>query len=218
MRQQTRNSGRQNTRGRNGTRDGDRRSELVAVAARLFRERGYDATTTSEIAQEMNIRKASLYHYVRTKEDLLWMVVQGPLRELVANAAEILSPASNASAAEKLAEAMAAHTRSYEAYYPHMFVLTQENGKRLSPARRREFGALRDRYSALWVRALEDGVAAGELRSDLDSKLTVHAIFGMLNWMFRWFTPGKGYASEQVAANFAEILEGGIKRCRDDGA
>jgi AcrR family transcriptional regulator len=190
--------------------DGDRRPELVAVAARLFREQGFEATSTQEIATEMKIRKATLYHYVRSKEDLLWMVVESPLRELVDNAAEILSPDSPVPTMEKLSQAMAVHARSFEAYYPHMFVITQEHGKTLSPKRRKEFDAMREEYTSLFIKAVEAGIAAGELRADLDARLTVYAMLGMLNWMFRWFTPGRGSTADAIAASFADLLDIGI--------
>jgi TetR/AcrR family transcriptional regulator, cholesterol catabolism regulator len=190
--------------------DGDRRPELVAVAARLFRERGYEATSTQEIATEMKIRKATLYHYVRSKEDLLWMVVEAPLRELVDNAAEILSPENPAPMLEKLANAMAAHARSFEAHYPDMFVITQEHGKALSPKRRREFDAMREEYTALFIAAVQAGIASSELRPDLEPRLTVYAMLGMLNWMFRWFTPGRGFTADEIAVSFADLLITGI--------
>lgn len=190
--------------------NGDRRAELLSVAGRLFGERGYDATSTQDIADEMKIRKASVYHYVKTKEDLLWMVVEPPLRQLVANAEEILAPDSEAPAMKKLADAMEAHARSFEEHYPHMFVITQEHGKSLSAARRKEFDALREGYTELWISAIEAGVKSGELRADLDARLTVYAILGMLNWMFRWFTPGRRYTSDQIAHSFAGLLDMGL--------
>jgi AcrR family transcriptional regulator len=190
--------------------DGDRRPELVAIAAKLFREQGYEATSTQEIATEMKIRKATLYHYVRSKEDLLWMVVEPPLRELVDDAAEILAPDNGVPTLDKLAAAMAAHARSFEAHYPDMFVITQEHGKTLSPKRRREFDAMREEYTSLFIAAVEAGIATGELRQDLDPRLTVYAMLGMLNWMFRWFTPGRGFTADEIASSFADLLGGGI--------
>lgn len=190
--------------------DGDRRPELVAVAARLFRERGFEATSTQEIATEMKIRKATLYHYVRSKEDLLWMVVESPLRELVDNAAEILSPESEVPTMEKLTQAMVAHARSFEECYPDMFVITQEHGKALSPKRRKEFDAMREEYTSLFITAVDAGIAAGELRADLDPRLTVYAMLGMLNWMFRWFTPGRGSTADEIGQSFADLLDTGI--------
>jgi AcrR family transcriptional regulator len=187
----------------------ERSRELVDVAARLFRDRGYDATSMQEIADEMGILKGSVYHYVRTKEDLLWMVVEPPLRELVDTARRILEDES-IPVVDRLGQAMEAHARSFEVHYPHMFVITRENGETLSPKRREEFDAMRDEYFKIWRAAVLQGRRSGELRDDTDVRNTVQAIFGMLNWMSRWFTPGRRSSAGDVARDFATILARGI--------
>ena len=195
-----------------GGRDEDgRRDELARVAAELFRNRGYDATTMQEVADAMGILKGSVYHYVRTKEDLLWMVVEEPLHELVANAREIFST-KDLSASASLTLAIEAHAVAFERHYPHMFVITRENGETLSPARRTEFDSLRAEYFKLFRRAVTQGMKTDDLRPDIDPSLTVYAIFGMLNWMFRWFSPGRRADAADVAAAFSDILIAGIKR------
>lgn len=181
----------------------------MEVAARLFRERGYDVTSMQDIADEMGILKGSVYHYVRTKEDLLWMVVAPPLRELVDQATVVLN-APGRSVEERLRDAIHAHARSFETHYPHMFVIIRENGETLSPKRRREFDAMRDEYMSLWLQTISGGVHSGELRGDLDARLAVHAVFGMLNWMFRWFTLGRRLTPDAVAEEFAGIFMRGI--------
>lgn len=162
-----------------------------------------------EIADEMGILKGSVYHYVKTKEDLLWLVVEPPLRELVQTARTILTDDS-VPLFERLHRAMEAHARSFEVHYPHMFVITRENGDTLSPARRKEFDELRNEYFKIWKAAIVKGRKSGEVRSDLDVRTTVQAVFGMLNWMFRWFTPGQGANAKDVARTFADLLARGL--------
>jgi AcrR family transcriptional regulator len=60
-----------------------RREELVEVPARLFRDRAYEATTMQDIADAFGILKGSLTHYVKSKDDLLWLIVRGVLRALL---------------------------------------------------------------------------------------------------------------------------------------
>jgi AcrR family transcriptional regulator len=198
----------------NGRRSGAKASplrhdELLAVAARLFRERGYDATSMQGIADEMGILKGSVYHYVRSKEDLLWLIVEPPMRDLVDQAATILT-AADRTVCERLTDATKAHARSFEIHYPHMFVITRESGETLAPMRKKEFDAMRHEYFSLWLTAVNEGIASGELRADIQPRVTVHAIFGMLNWMFRWFVPGKSLTADEVATDFAAILVRGI--------
>jgi TetR/AcrR family transcriptional regulator, cholesterol catabolism regulator len=184
-------------------------SELIEVSAALFGDRGYDATSIREIADHFGILKGSLYHYVSTKEDLLWMVMEAPLTELVDNATEIFAD-SSLTLTDRMHLAIAAHCQSFETYHPHMFVITRENGETLSPRRRGDLLALRHRYYDLWKAAIAAGKRSGELRSDIDTEVTAQAVLGMINWMYRWFHPDGRLTAAQVADQFAGILEHGI--------
>src|SRR5262245_18247616 len=72
--------------------DGERPStgeRLVVAAARLFREKGYAASTTRDLALEQGILKASLYHHIRSKEDLLYAISLESLRRITEAVADV---------------------------------------------------------------------------------------------------------------------------------
>lgn len=189
---------------------GERFQELLEVSAQLFRDRGYDATSMQDIADAFGVMKGSLYHYVTTKEDLLWMIVEGPFEELVDNAAAIFADRS-VPILERMHRAITAHCERFERHYPHIIVTTRENGASLSPERRAALMSLRDRYYNLWKRAVTAGKRSGELRADVDVSVTVQAVLGMVNWMSRWYHPGGGLAPTTIADQFALILQVGLK-------
>jgi AcrR family transcriptional regulator len=183
--------------------------DLVAVAARLFHERGYDATSMQEIADEMGILKGSLYHYVVTKEDLLWMIVQAPLQELLDEVKAALSDESMPVSA-RIRRAVTVHCESFDRHHPHMSVITREYGETLSPGMREQIAAMREEYYSSWKKAIASGQRTGELRSDIDSAIATEAILGMVNWMFRWYKPGGRLTATKVADQFAELLDRGL--------
>lgn len=187
-----------------------RRDDLVAVAARLFHESGYDATSMQEIANELGILKGSLYHYVNTKEDLLWMIVEVPMADLVTDVEAILSDTSTP-LLQRIRAAVEIHCAKFEEHYPHMSVITKEWGETLSPALRGQLGTARDRYYAAWKGALTAGKESGELRSNIDPAITAEAILGMINWMFRWFNPTGRLKAAGVANEFSNLLERGLR-------
>jgi TetR/AcrR family transcriptional regulator, cholesterol catabolism regulator len=186
-----------------------RNDELVNVAATLFRERGYDATSMQEIADEMGILKGSVYHYVKTKEDLLWMVAEPVLLDLVGRAQEILGD-EETPLPDRLAAAMEAHAVCFEDHFPHMFVMTRENGETLSDKRRDDIDGLRRKYFQIWRDAIVEGQESGIVRDDVRPSIAVHGIFGMINWMFRWFKPGGRASASDVAGQFALIAVEGL--------
>jgi AcrR family transcriptional regulator len=181
----------------------------VDVAAHLFRERGYNATSMQDIADAVGLLKGSVYHYIRTKEDLLWAILEPSLRTLVDNARDILQ--DDAPLTDRIRRAIAAHAQSFAVNQPHMSVLTQVSGSTLSAPRRRAYAELRTEYEALWREAIASGVASGELRSDVAPDVAVLAILGMLNWMFRWFRVDGEFSADEIAANFGTIVVDGLR-------
>src|ERR1700704_3043695 len=74
-----------------------RRIEICRTAAQIFRDRGYDATSVSDIARALGITKAGLYHYINCKTQLLFDFMQFGLDELTR---EVLQPAHRIADAE----------------------------------------------------------------------------------------------------------------------
>jgi AcrR family transcriptional regulator len=58
-------------------------TQIVDVAAELFREKGFVATSLEDIAREVGMYKGSLYHYIDSKEDLLFAVVREPAQQIL---------------------------------------------------------------------------------------------------------------------------------------
>src|SRR4051812_39582811 len=96
-----------------------KRDQIVAAAAKVFREKGYHQSTTEDIAAEVGMLKGSLYYYITKKEDLLHAVVEKPVNEMVANLREIAE--SGSTSEEKIRRLIADHLRTFDQYYPHIF-------------------------------------------------------------------------------------------------
>src|SRR5215510_6053655 len=155
--------------------------EIITVAARLFKEKGYRATTLEDIAAAVGMLKGSLYYYIQSKEELLYIVVREPVRQIYSKLEEIVN--SDAPIKAKIAQALA----------NHMTLFPQH-------------------YQRLWAALLQQGIDAGELRNDLDVKVTVYAILGMCNWVYRWYNPEGKLSAEAIAAIFTTLILDGLSR------
>jgi len=182
-----------------------RRTEILHAALRAFRERGYHATTLEDIAEQLNIRKTALYHYFPDKEAILYACHQESLAEL----SRILAGArEREGAAEQLAYVIREHVR----------VMTEElegsplafEVSALSPDRRTEIIAGRDRYEAVLRDLVARGVKKGELRP-VDPKIAVFAILGAINWIARWYDPEGGADGTALGEEFADLLIRGLE-------
>jgi AcrR family transcriptional regulator len=184
--------------------------EIIAVAARLFKEKGYRATTLEDIAAAVGMLKGSLYYYIRSKEELLYLVVRDPIRQAYNKLEEIVK--SDAPVRVKIAQAITNHMTLFHQHYPHIAVYLHDFHHLLQKLDKNAIETPKH-YQRLWAELLQQGVKTGELRYDLDTKVTGYAILGMCNWIYRWYNPHGALPAEDIAAIFTQlVLEGLTQR------
>jgi AcrR family transcriptional regulator len=186
-----------------------RRAEIIQAAAGVFRDRGFDAATLRDIADALNTDRATLYYYVGSKEDLLQEIVRDVLAQDLRAAEKIKR--SRASTPEKIRSLIESMVTSYAENYPHIAVYMEDFGRiaRQDSEWAADVVASTRRYEALVRSILDKGRKDGTLRPDLPSELSSMALFGMINWMHRWYRPGAKWKSEDIARTFIEIFLNG---------
>ena len=190
-----------------------KRAELIALAAKLFRENGYQATRLADIADAAGIDRASLYYYVGSKEELFRESVEGILDANLAGAEAITAKASE-SVASRLRQVIELVMASYEDNYPHMYVYIQEQMHQVAKEESAWAQTIvrKTRKLESIVRGLiDEGVHNGELRADVPARLAFYALFGMINWTHRWFTPGGPLNARDISAGFFTIFIDGMQ-------
>jgi len=183
--------------------------EIIAVAARLFKEKGYRATTLEDIAAAVGMLKGSLYYYIRSKEELLYLVVREPVRQAYKKLEEIVN--ADAPIKSKIAQAVANHMTLFHQHYPHMAVYLHDYHHLMQKLQKDSIETPKH-YQRLWATLLQQGIDAGELRTDLDVKVTGYAILGMCNWVYRWYNPEGKLSAEEIAAIFSTLVLDGLSR------
>jgi AcrR family transcriptional regulator len=181
--------------------------EIVAAAAKVFRTKGYHAATVRDIAEEVGILKGSLYHHFESKEALLYLVVREPIAQMHRTMGEIA--AAEAPATEKLRRAIAAHLEAFDRHYPHLFVYLRER-EAVKRRFREQIGFSPKAYERLWQQILEEGVASGEFRRDLDIRVASYGLLGMLNWSYKWYSPQGRLRIGEVAGAFTALALAGV--------
>jgi len=209
-------SQRRHTAQRNGRADySAKRAEIIAAAAEVFREKGYQAATLNDVAERLGTDRASLYYYVADKQELFHESIKGVLESNLSQAEEI--HASDLPPVEKLGALVATILESYEANYPHMFVYIQEDMAQIAKDESSwaaEMVNQTRRMEKIFSTVIEDAIAQGDFRDDVSPHLATYALFGMMNWTHRWFEPGKRQTAAEIAAAFATIFGDGMKKPR----
>ncbi len=179
---------------------------IIDAAARVFRQKGYEGATLRDIAKEAGLLAGSLYYHIRSKEELLRLIVEQPIRDLHAHLEEVV--ASDAPPAQKLAQAIAAHVRAFDTHYPYLFVHLR-NLLQVDAMRSRTWKRAK-RYEEFWQHILSQGVQTGEFPPDLDVKIASFAILGMCNWMHRWYHQDGRLSIEVIIQQLTRLVLDGI--------
>jgi len=182
-----------------------RRTEILHSALRAFRARGYHATTLEDIAAQLGMRSAALYHYFPDKEAILYACH----REGLAEVERVLADARtrHATARERLAHAIREHVRVMTDTLEGSALALEMSA--LSPRHRAEVIAQRDRYERGLRDIVAEGVGSAEFRA-LDPKLAVFAILGAINWVARWYRPDGSMQAPELGTQFADHLIHGL--------
>lgn len=191
---------------------GSRRDELLAVSRRLFYERGYEATSTRDLAASLGIRPGSLYHYVDAKEALLLEIVAAVQTPGTSAVSDVL--AGGGSASDRLAALIRAHAKTTTEDPVGAAILLREV-RALPAARRAQLVTEMRTYRGAVERLVEEGRQDGSLRSSLDPGITAMALLGALNWMHRWLRPGEPWPVDRLVDQLPGLLMRGISAGAD---
>ncbi|GAB2976555.1 TetR/AcrR family transcriptional regulator [Nocardioides montaniterrae] len=186
----------------------NRRAELLRIAGEKFATKGFKNTTVRDIADAAGILSGSLYHHFPSKESMADELMREFQTELFGQYDEIL--ASSDDARTKLERAVRVSFEAIE-NHPHEVAIFQNDAAHLG--RLEGFGYLADRNAQsrqVWITLLEEGVASGVLREDLDITLTYRFIRDTVWVAVRWYRPGGGLTHTEVADQYIRILLDGI--------
>jgi AcrR family transcriptional regulator len=186
-----------------------RRQEIIGAAAHVFRDRGFEATTLRDVALALGTDRASLYYYVGSKDELLQEIVREALGHDIQAAEAVKS--SRATSPEKIRALVESMVTSYADNYPHMNVYMEDLGRiaRQDSEWSVDIIARTRTYESIVHSILRKGRSDGTLDPDLPVELCALALFGMINWMHRWYRPGIEWSAEEIATTYTELFLNG---------
>lgn len=183
----------------------ERRSQVDRTAARLFAERGYHGTSIGDVADALGVQKASLYHHVASKQELLYATMRAGADAFHGglDAIDERLPAT-----ERIRWALRAHLAVVAGQLDVATVFVRE-WRYLEGARREEIVSERRRYEERFRALFREGRELGELRADLDDATAALLALSALNWAYTWLTPGRD--PDEIADRFHALLVDGMR-------
>jgi AcrR family transcriptional regulator len=179
---------------------------LLAVAVKVFIERGYEATSMEELSRKLGITKSAIYYHVTSKDELLRLAVDRALDglfEVAAEAQEIDGPAI-----ERLEYLVRGSIGVLVDRLPFVTLLLRVRGntkvERAALARRREF-------DHLVTELVKQAEVEGDVRTDIDPAITARLLFGTINSLIEWYKPRGGLGSKDLADIVCAIAFDGLR-------
>jgi len=181
---------------------------ILEAAAAIFSQKGYHAASMQDIAQAVQLQKASLYHHVNSKQDILKALLDKALEILIENMQEvILRPIP---ADEKIKAGMCTYLTNMLEHRELASVLLLEHRSLEAELRTRHI-IRRDEFEQLWRVLIQEGCDKG-LFTCLDVNMTTRYVLGVLNWTITWYQPDGVYTPAEIGEMYADLVLEGLKR------
>ena len=195
-----------------GANGSERRAELLALAAEMFADRGFRATTVRDIADAAGILSGSLYHHFDSKESMVDEILRNFLDELFGRYREIVTAGGDPR--DMLEAVVVASFESIDRRHADVAIYQNESRYLTQFERFSYIDDLGAEFRKLWVGILEEGVRSGAFRPDLDVELVYRFIRDTVWVAVRWYRPGGALSAQAVAEQYLGILLDGISTRR----
>ncbi len=184
-----------------------RQTEVLEAAARVFHEKGYESTSIQDIAEAVGILKGSLYYYIRSKEDLLYEILQAVHEDAFANIR--LVEELDGDPLQRIRLFVTSHLVFNAENLTKMGVFFHDF-RSLSEERRGVIVEARDKYDDMLRRLVREGQEQQIVCPEIDPKSVSFAVMGMLNWIYQWYTPNGARSAQAIADEFADLIVSGL--------
>lgn len=186
-----------------------RDQEVLEVAVKVFYDRGYAAATVQDIADELGILKGSLYHYIDTKEDLLFRLCEGVHRDVEA----ILEHVASVEGVSPLNRLDLFVRRQLEYNLEHLpeIAVYYRDADYLEGPRKAEVVAMRRANVSFVAGLIREAQDAGEADAGIDARLLTNCLFATIIWPYRWYRPAGRESRQRIVDACAAYAIGGLR-------
>lgn len=178
------------------------KQQILEAAAQIFSIKGYHATSMQDIADTVELKKASLYYHIENKQQVLIEILDQAL-DMVIDEVE-LATSGDIPIPEKLRRAMEIYLQTLTKNREIAAVLLLEY-RSLDSEKSFDHMKRRDRFESLWRGLIQAGVEK-KLLTCPDPAQAARALLGMLNWTITWYNPQGKLSPAEIANQYADLL------------
>jgi TetR/AcrR family transcriptional regulator, cholesterol catabolism regulator len=190
------------------TKNSTRKETIIEIAARLFRERGFSATSMRDLAEQVGVEAASLYNHISSKAELLQEICFKVANQFTNNIEAIEK--QQVSAVKKLETILRFHIQQMVNHYEEVYV-TDREWKHLTEPYLSNMQTQRRVYRQRLASIIEDGIQKAEIKK-VDAPTAVLIMLHAVSGIESWHRSTKKISGEMLEENMVTILTGGLKK------
>ena len=186
----------------------DSRQEILRTAARLFQQRGYDATSMNDVAAALKLSKGGLYHHFQSKDEILFEIMNHAMEitqeRVISPVRGIVDPVERLRALIRLHIEVVLSPRDRE-----ITVMLHENHP-LPPTLRKRINTRKKEYIHFVENLMAEVQKVKQGRGAVSPRAAAFALLGMINWIYQWYKPEGNLQAQSLVPQFTELVFGGI--------
>ena len=180
---------------------------ILRTAARIFAEKSYHSTSMRDISRATNVSLAGLYHYCKSKEELLFLIQDNCFGRVLERLEQRLQDVADPIA--KLGIFIENHLSFFAANMSEMKVLSHE-AESLRGDLYAHVSTRKDNYTRLARQILREVQETQQSKEQIDLTVATYALFGMMNWIYNWYDPHGKLTVADLADNVMKLFLNGF--------
>jgi TetR/AcrR family transcriptional regulator, cholesterol catabolism regulator len=180
------------------------RQEILRTAARLFQQRGYDATSMNDVAAALKLSKGGLYHHFQSKDEILFHIMSHAMQiteERVAKVARRIPEVE-----ERLRTLIRLHIQVVLSPEDREIRVMLHENHPLPPALRRKINARKKDYLVFVENLIAEVQRKRGSPSPVTPRAAAFALVGMINWIYQWYKPGGPLTGDALVQQYSDIF------------
>ena len=184
----------------------DRKTEIISIAAKLFKEKGFSAVTMRDIAQALDIKAASLYNHIKSKQEILVLIIIEIAEEFTLNMNQIES--SDEKSIQKLEKIIQLHV-DITIRNPNELASLNNDWMHLENENLNYFLKMREDYEENFRKIVKLGIGNKEIQN-LNAEVIIFSMLSTLRTLYLWYGKKKTINENVLKTNMINVLLNGI--------
>jgi AcrR family transcriptional regulator len=186
----------------------DSRQEILRTAARLFQQRGYDATSMNDVAAALKLSKGGLYHHFQSKDEILFEIMNHAM-EITQQ--RVLDPVRGiADPEERLRALIRLHIEVVLSPRDREITVMLHENHPLPPALRKRINARKKDYVHFLENLIAEVQKSHRASGRVSPRAAAFALLGMINWIYQWYKPEGELHAQNLVPQFTDLVLGGL--------